>query len=211
MTWRNALPKYRFPAHENRPEDIFQVVSDELYLDGNARQNLATFGYHRIQQACFDTTQWLARQIGELGPFEFINDGNPQTGIPAVCFRVKPGHKLSYTLFDLSDWPLQRGWQVPAFALTVEAKDISVMRVMIRQGVSRDMAAPSGGGHQPRDRPFREASDHRADDPAGSAGAQPRLICHCSRRVRLRASGILEPRILTRTFANSEPRCTYSP
>ena len=24
----NALPKYRFPVHENRPEDIFQVVSD---------------------------------------------------------------------------------------------------------------------------------------------------------------------------------------
>jgi glutamate/tyrosine decarboxylase-like PLP-dependent enzyme len=39
----NALPKYRFPAHENRTEDICQVVSDELYLDRNARQNLATF------------------------------------------------------------------------------------------------------------------------------------------------------------------------
>ena len=39
----NPLPKYHFPEHENRPEDIYQVVSDELYLDGNARQNLATF------------------------------------------------------------------------------------------------------------------------------------------------------------------------
>ena len=37
------LPKYRFPTHENRPEDIYQVVTDELFLDGNARQNLATF------------------------------------------------------------------------------------------------------------------------------------------------------------------------
>ena len=39
----NPLPKYRFPASENRPRDIFRVVSDELFLDGNARQNLATF------------------------------------------------------------------------------------------------------------------------------------------------------------------------
>ena len=39
----HPLPKYRFPQHENRPSDIFQVVSDELFLDGNARQNLATF------------------------------------------------------------------------------------------------------------------------------------------------------------------------
>ena len=53
----------------------------------------------------------------------------------------KPGGKLPYTLYDLSDRLLQRGWQVPAFALTGEAKDVSVMRVMIRQGVSRDMAA----------------------------------------------------------------------
>jgi glutamate decarboxylase len=98
-------------------------------------------GYRRIQQACYDTTQWLAAEIGKLGPFEFINDGNPQTGIPAVCFRVKQGGKLSYTLFDLSDRLLQRGWQVPAFALTGDAKDVSVMRVMVRQGVSRDMAA----------------------------------------------------------------------
>ena len=38
-----AAPKYRFPSDEWRPEDAFAVVSDELMLDGNARQNLATF------------------------------------------------------------------------------------------------------------------------------------------------------------------------
>jgi glutamate decarboxylase len=42
-TLAHPLPKYRFPTHENRASDIFQVVSDELLLDGNARQNLATF------------------------------------------------------------------------------------------------------------------------------------------------------------------------
>jgi glutamate decarboxylase len=97
-------------------------------------------GYTRIQQACYDTTQWLTKEIGKLGPFEFINDGNPQTGIPAVCFRVAPGAKLSYSLYDLSDRLLQRGWQVPAFALTGDAAHITVMRIMVRQGVSRDMA-----------------------------------------------------------------------
>ncbi|MFO1037256.1 MAG: glutamate decarboxylase [Geminicoccaceae bacterium] len=38
-----ALPKYRFPAAETAPGAAFQVVKDELMLDGNARQNLATF------------------------------------------------------------------------------------------------------------------------------------------------------------------------
>ena len=37
------VPKYRFPRDETLPRDAFQVVADELMLDGNARQNLATF------------------------------------------------------------------------------------------------------------------------------------------------------------------------
>ena len=37
------LPKYKFPMTESLPADVFQVVQDELFLDGNARQNLATF------------------------------------------------------------------------------------------------------------------------------------------------------------------------
>ncbi len=37
------LPKYRFPEGEFRAEDALQVIHDELLLDGNARQNLATF------------------------------------------------------------------------------------------------------------------------------------------------------------------------
>ena len=102
---------------------------------------LGRTGYQRIQQACYDTTRWLSAEIAKLGPFDFINDGDPTKGIPASCFTIRPGSKLPYTLYDLSDRLLQRGWQVPAFALTGGAKDISVMRVMIRQGVSRDMAA----------------------------------------------------------------------
>src|SRR5438270_8443975 len=38
-----AAPKYRCPAAEWRPDDAFALVSDELLLDGNSRQNLATF------------------------------------------------------------------------------------------------------------------------------------------------------------------------
>ena len=38
------VPKYRFPREETTAQaEAFQVVSDELMLDGNARQNLATF------------------------------------------------------------------------------------------------------------------------------------------------------------------------
>ena len=39
----SPVPKYRFPQDETLPRDAFQLVADELMLDGNARQNLATF------------------------------------------------------------------------------------------------------------------------------------------------------------------------
>src|SRR3954464_1220262 len=38
-----AAPKYRFPNDEWRSGDAYALVADELMLDGNSRQNLATF------------------------------------------------------------------------------------------------------------------------------------------------------------------------
>ena len=38
-----SMPKYRFPDEEHLPRHAYQVVHDELMLDGNSRQNLATF------------------------------------------------------------------------------------------------------------------------------------------------------------------------
>ena len=43
---RNAdlpLSKYKMPEKENDPKIILELVREELFLDGNARQNLATF------------------------------------------------------------------------------------------------------------------------------------------------------------------------
>jgi glutamate decarboxylase len=38
-----SAPKYRFPASERDPRHAYTMVHDELMLDGNSRQNLATF------------------------------------------------------------------------------------------------------------------------------------------------------------------------
>lgn len=38
-----SLPKTQFPAKERDPRNVFSAVRDELMLDGNSRQNLATF------------------------------------------------------------------------------------------------------------------------------------------------------------------------
>ncbi len=38
-----SVPKYTMPENGIRPDVAFHIVNDELMLDGNARQNLATF------------------------------------------------------------------------------------------------------------------------------------------------------------------------
>lgn len=39
----SSLPKSKFPLKEKDPRNVFSAVRDELMLDGNSRQNLATF------------------------------------------------------------------------------------------------------------------------------------------------------------------------
>ncbi|MBO7313834.1 MAG: glutamate decarboxylase, partial [Alistipes sp.] len=45
-----------------------------------------------------------------------------------------------WTLFDLQAMLQQSGWMVPAYTLPKNIDDIVVMRIVIRQGMSRDMA-----------------------------------------------------------------------
>jgi glutamate decarboxylase len=56
-----AIPKHRVPAEGLRPDVALQLVVDELMLDGNARQNLATFcqtwfddGIHKLMDLSLD-------------------------------------------------------------------------------------------------------------------------------------------------------------
>jgi len=58
-----------------------------------------------------------------------------------VTWRIREGADPGYTLFDLADRLRGRGWQVPAYTLTGSASDIAVQRVLIRLGVSRDLAS----------------------------------------------------------------------
>ncbi|GAC1550581.1 MAG: glutamate decarboxylase [Vulcanimicrobiaceae bacterium] len=49
------VPKYKFPAHQRDPRHAYEMVHDELILDGGSRQNLATF-----------CTTWLEPEVRQL-------------------------------------------------------------------------------------------------------------------------------------------------
>jgi glutamate decarboxylase len=91
--------------------------------------------------AAYDTGRYLAEQIATMGPFELICDSDPRTGIPAVAWRLADGADPGYTLYDIADRLRIRGWQVPAYPLTGSVADVAVQRILVRQGVSRDLAS----------------------------------------------------------------------
>lgn len=52
-----------------------------------------------------------------------------------------PTANPGYALFELADRLRAGGWQVPAYTLTGTASDIAAQRILVRLGVSRDMAS----------------------------------------------------------------------
>jgi glutamate decarboxylase len=95
-------------------------------------------GYRKIQQACYDTAAYLADEIGKIGPFKIIYDG--RGGIPALCWSLKDDVNPGFTLYDLADRLRSRGWQVPAYSMPPNRQDLVVQRILVRHGVTRDLA-----------------------------------------------------------------------
>ena len=98
-------------------------------------------GYREIHTAAYQVAAYLAQEIAKLGDFEFIASGDPKKDIPAVCFHFKQPDEACYNLYELSDRLRLRGWQVPAFSLPANVQETIVMRVMVRQGFTMDMAS----------------------------------------------------------------------
>ncbi|HSG31426.1 MAG TPA: glutamate decarboxylase [Thermodesulfobacteriota bacterium] len=96
-------------------------------------------GYRRIHQASQDVALYLSAEIAKLGPFDLLSDGSD---IPVFAFKLKDKVLKSgnYTVFDLSDRLRQRGWQVPAYTFPKNCENIAALRVVVKEGFSRDLA-----------------------------------------------------------------------
>ncbi|SUC14335.1 glutamate decarboxylase beta [Proteus vulgaris] len=98
-------------------------------------------GYTKIHNACYSTAQYLAREIEKLGPFEMIFSGDCKEGIPALAWKLKKDAKVTYSLYDIADKLRSRGWQVPAYSMPANREDLVIQRILVRHGVSLDLAS----------------------------------------------------------------------
>jgi glutamate decarboxylase len=98
---------------------------------------LGRSGYTQIMEGLRDLAVHLSGQIAKLGPFELVSDGS---AIPVFAFRLKDASRSRYSVFDLSDKLRERGWQVPAYTMPDDVTDEAVLRIVVREGFSRDLA-----------------------------------------------------------------------
>ena len=96
---------------------------------------LGVAGYTQIMESLRDTALMLAGEISKIDDLDIITDG---TAIPVLSFEVvgDPG----FTVFDISHELRARGFQVPAYTMPADAEDVAVLRIVLREGFSRDLA-----------------------------------------------------------------------
>jgi glutamate decarboxylase len=96
-------------------------------------------GYKKVQAATYAVASHLSEGISGMGIFDIIFDGNPLHGIAAVTWKLAdPSSKFS--VFDLAEELRTRGWLVPAYTLPTAQEDTAVQRIIVRHGLSIDMA-----------------------------------------------------------------------
>ncbi|MEM0966756.1 MAG: glutamate decarboxylase [Verrucomicrobiota bacterium] len=94
-------------------------------------------GYRRVMETSRDTARFLTQKLPDIGPFEILGPGED---IPVLAFRIREDADVNYTVFDISEHIRHRGWLIPAYTLPENAEDIAVLRIVVKEDFSRDMA-----------------------------------------------------------------------
>ncbi|MEU6029597.1 glutamate decarboxylase [Streptomyces tauricus] len=93
-------------------------------------------GYRAVQQTTRDVATGLADRIGALDEFRLLTRGDE---LPVFAFTTAPD-VTAFDVFDVSRRMRERGWLLPAYTFPANREDLSVLRVVCRNGFSSDLA-----------------------------------------------------------------------
>jgi glutamate decarboxylase len=118
-----------FSLNFSRPGS--QVVAQYFMFTTLGRE-----GYTHLMQNAHEVAHQIADGVKTIGPYDLISDGSD---LPVFAFALKDEVE-NYTVFDVSERLRQHGWLVPAYTFPANREDLSVLRVVVRPGMSHDMA-----------------------------------------------------------------------
>lgn len=92
-------------------------------------------GYRRIQQRSRDIARFIADGVEKTGRFSLLSRGDE---LPVLAFKL--GAPESYSVYDVSHELRSFGWIVPAYPMPEGMADVDVLRVVVRNGFTFDLA-----------------------------------------------------------------------
>nr|WP_062340778.1 glutamate decarboxylase [Herbidospora sakaeratensis] len=93
-------------------------------------------GYQEVQGISRAVATHLSRKIGELGVFRLISRGDE---LPVFAFTTADS-VTAFDVFDVSRRLRERGWLVPAYTFPKDREDLAVLRIVVRNGFTHDLA-----------------------------------------------------------------------
>ena len=92
-------------------------------------------GYTYVMKHMQENARVLAEKLQKMGRFELI--GADEEQLPLVAFRLTDNS--TFDEFDVA-WQLsaERGWMGPAYTLPPNAQDITIMRALVKETLSRE-------------------------------------------------------------------------
>lgn len=97
---------------------------------------LGAEGFRIVQQAARDVATSLAHEVARLPEFRLISHGDQ---LPVFAFTTSE-QVTGWDVFAVSRGLREHGWQVPAYTFPANREDLAVLRVVCRQGFTRDLA-----------------------------------------------------------------------
>jgi glutamate decarboxylase len=97
---------------------------------------LGRAGFRAVHRNCRELATSLSAQIERMGPFRLLSRGDE---LPVFAFTTDDDVR-SFNVFDVSRRLRERGWLVPAYTFPANRTDLAALRIVVRNGFSRDMA-----------------------------------------------------------------------
>jgi glutamate decarboxylase len=114
----------------------FSRPGSEVIAQYHMFLSLGREGFEAVQRASHDVARRIAQEVAGMGSYRLLTDGSD---LPVFAFALRPEVE-NYTVFDVATGLRERGWLVPAYTFPENRQDLSVLRIVVRAGMTQDMA-----------------------------------------------------------------------
>jgi glutamate decarboxylase len=113
----------------------FSRPGSEVVAQYHMLCSLGREGYRQIMEGARNIATHLSGEIANMGPYRLISEGRD---LPVFAFALES--ERNYSVFDVSERLRTRGWLVPAYTFPENRQDLSVLRIVVRSGMTHQMA-----------------------------------------------------------------------